>query len=66
MCGIFLYYLFLFYSLVRNENIKRPDLYVKSNKGFLEFYTTKTIKIMNMGEYCDLIELPSAWVGDPR
>ena len=46
MCGIFpFYYLFLFCSLVRNENIKKTwFLYVKSNKGLLKFSTAKTTK----------------------
>ena len=54
-----IYYFFLFCSLVRNENIKRPGFYtlqvarVSSN-----FPQLKQLnKIKNTCEYCDLLEL---------
>ena len=47
---IILYFLKLFCSLDRNGNIKTPG-----------FYTLQVTR-----EYCDLLELWSAWVGDPR
>ena len=38
-----------------------------TNKGSLEFSTAKTTKTTKQNKvYCDLIELSSAWVGDPR
>ena len=47
---IMLYFLKLFCSLDRNGNIKTPG-----------FYTLQVTR-----EYCDLLELWSAWVGSPR
>ena len=63
MCGIFpFYYLFLFCSLVRNENIKRPGFYtLKVTRVCSNFPQLKQLnKIKNMCEYCDLLELRSA------
>ena len=66
MCGIFISY--DFFSLVRNENIKRPGFYtLQLARVFSSFSRLKQLnKIKYTCEYCDLLELWSAWVRDPR
>ena len=63
MCGIFLFcYFFLFCSLVKNGNVKTPGFYtLQVIRVFSNFLQLKQIiKIKNMREYCDLLELRSA------
>ena len=68
-CGILLfYYFFLFSSLVRSYNIKRPGFYtLQVTRVFSNFPQLKQLsKIKDTCEYWDLHELRSAWIGDPR
>ena len=53
------FYFFLFCSLVRNENIKRPGFYtLQVTKVFSNFLQQKQLKTIKYTcEYCDLIEL---------
>ena len=63
-------FLKVFYSLVKKA--KTWFLYVTSNKGFswiLHSYKTwlkQLNKVKNTSEYCDLLELWSAFVRDPK
>ena len=56
---IILYFLKLFYSLVRNGNLKRPGFYtLQVTRVFSNFPQLKQLnKIKNTCEYCDLLEL---------
>ena len=65
---IILYFQKLFCSLDRNRNIKTPGFYrLQVTTVFSNFSQLKQLnKIKNTCEYCDLLELWSASVGDPR
>ena len=58
---------FLFFTL-KNENTRRPGFYTvlvtRVSSNFLQLKQLNKIK--NTCEYCDLLELWSAWIGDPR
>ena len=62
------YLLKFFYFLHRNENTKRPGFYtLLVTRGFPNIPQLKQLnKINNTLEYCNLLELWSAWVADPR
>ena len=62
------FYFCLFCSFIRNENIKRPDFYtLQVTRVFSNFPQLKKLsKLKNTCEFCDILELWSAWVGDPR
>ena len=57
----------LFCSLDENENTKRPGFYtLLVTRVFSNFLQLKQLnKTNNAFEYCDLLELWSAWIGDP-
>ena len=59
-------FLKLFCSLVEKENTKRPGFYtLLVTRVFSNFPQLKQLnKIRNTCEYCDLLELGSAWIGD--
>ena len=59
----FFFSFLLFCSLVRNENTKRPGLYNLQVTRVPQL--GRLDKIKNTCQYCDLLELWSAWVGDP-
>ena len=69
-CSEFLFFItfFVFWSLVRNQNIKRTGFYtLQVTRLFSNFLQFKQLsKIKDSREYCDLHELWYAWVGDPR
>ena len=58
----------LFCSLVKNENTKRPGFYtLLVTRVFSNFPQLKKLnKIKNTREYCHLLELGAARIGDPR
>ena len=66
-------FFFLFCSLVRDANLKRPDFFftLQVTRFFPNLSQIKQLnkqlnKTKNTCEYWDLLELLSAWVGDPR
>ena len=61
-------FLKLFCSSVKNENTKRPAFYtLLVTRVFSNFPQLKQLnKIKNTCEYCDFLQLGSAWIGDPR
>ena len=66
MCGIFVF--LKLFALVKFENTKRPGSYtLLVTRVFSDFPLLKWLnEIKNTCEYCDLLELWSAWIGDPR